>query len=172
MSKQNDSLQQHTECTWATLPGGLLDGAGSARPAVGLLQLAADSGMDPFMAEGRPSVFAAVTGRGSTMGDMGGTDRFAVVCILTCAIVYHYNKQISMSWALLHFLYQMTVLIPTTFLFATGAGWQNYPQKSWPCKHYFQTNVWRNGVVCSQPGNSTKPEPTCPGCRFCCLTVG
>lgn len=124
------------------------------------------------MAEGRPRVFAAVTGRGSTMGDMGGPDRFAVVCILTCAIVYHYNKQISVSWVLLHFLYQMTVLISTTFLSATVSGSQNYPQKSWPCKNYFQSNVQRNREVCSMSGNSTRAEPTCLGCRFCYLTVG
>lgn len=68
--------------------------------AVGLLQLAADSEMDPFIVDGRPSVFVVVTGRGSTIGDMVGPDRFAVVCILTCAITCHCNKQIIMSRAL------------------------------------------------------------------------
>lgn len=73
---------------------------GSTRLAVGLLQLAADSEMDPFMEDGRLSVFVAVTGRGNTTGAMVGPDRFAVVCILTCAIACHCNKHIIISRAL------------------------------------------------------------------------
>lgn len=78
----------------------MLEGAVSTRPAVGLLQLAADSEMDPFIEDGKPNVFVVVTGRGSTIGDMVGPDRFAVVCILTCAIACHCNKQIIMRRAL------------------------------------------------------------------------
>lgn len=72
----------------------MFEDAGSTRLAVGLLQLAADSRMDPFIEDGRLSVFVAVTGRGSTIGAMVGPDRFAVVCILTCAIACHCNKHI------------------------------------------------------------------------------
>lgn len=93
-SDQKDSFEHQRKYTWTTLPGELPEGAGSARLAVGLLQLAADSEMDPFIEDGRPRVFVVVTGRGSTTGDTVGPDRFAVVCILTCAIAYYCNKQI------------------------------------------------------------------------------
>lgn len=79
------------------LPGELLEGAESTRPTVGLLQPAADSEMDPFIDDWRPSEFVVVTDGGSTIGDRGGPGRFAGVCILTCAIAYHCNKQRFMS---------------------------------------------------------------------------
>lgn len=62
-----------------SLPGELLEGAESTRPAAGLLQLAADSEMDPFIEVCRPSELAFVTDGGSTGGGRVGPERFAAV---------------------------------------------------------------------------------------------
>lgn len=118
------------------------------------------------MEDGRLSVFVAVTGRGSTTGAMVGPDRFAVVCILTCAIACHCNKHIIISRALSVLSVQWLQWYYQHSFFAPGSGSQNCPQKSCLCKLYFQMDAQRNRAQSQRTSLEKNPHTLAPGSVF------
>lgn len=126
--------------------------------------------MDPFIEDGRLSVFVAVTGRGSTTGAMVGPDRFAVVCILTCAIACHCNKYIYYQQSTLHFKCPMTTVLLATLLFCSWIWVTKLSTKVIPLQ-----TLLPNGCTekqSSEPRNIPGEEPAHFGSRFCFSVLG